>query len=65
MVEFKILRAPKRVCSKLTTLDSRRADFDFFRELLGRLTREKTLEAPKKAGRYSRTISFKPRSSAS
>ncbi|PKU30953.1 rna-directed dna polymerase from mobile element jockey-like [Limosa lapponica baueri] len=36
MVEFKILRAARRVHSKLATLDFRRADFDLFRDLLGR-----------------------------
>ena len=44
MVEFKILRVSKRVCSKLATLDFRRADFELFRELLGRVTWEKALE---------------------
>ncbi|PKU35455.1 rna-directed dna polymerase from mobile element jockey-like [Limosa lapponica baueri] len=34
MVEFKILRAARRVCSKLTTLDVRRADFGLLRDLL-------------------------------
>jgi len=32
MVEFKILRASKRVHSKLAALDFRRADFDLFRK---------------------------------
>ncbi|KAK4826242.1 hypothetical protein QYF61_006594 [Mycteria americana] len=32
MVEFKILRAPRRPHSKLTTLDFRRADFGLFRD---------------------------------
>ncbi|PKU28782.1 glycerol kinase [Limosa lapponica baueri] len=44
MVEFKILRAARRVCSKLTTLDFRRADFGLLRDLIGRVTREKVLE---------------------
>ena len=44
MVEFNILRASKRVCSKVATLDFRRADFELFRELLGRVTWEKALE---------------------
>ena len=51
MVEFKILRVSKRVCSKFATLDYRRADF----ELLRRATREKLLEgrgANKKANWY-------------
>jgi len=33
-VEFKILRAVRRVCSKLATLDFRRADFGLIRDLL-------------------------------
>ena len=37
MVEFKILRAPRRVHSKLAALDFRRADFDLFGDLLGRV----------------------------
>ena len=35
MGKFKILRAARRVHSKVTTLDFRRADFGFFRDLLG------------------------------
>jgi len=34
MVEFKILRATRRVHSKVTIVDFRRADFDIFRDLL-------------------------------
>ncbi|PKU29433.1 rna-directed dna polymerase from mobile element jockey- hypothetical protein [Limosa lapponica baueri] len=34
MVEFKILRVVRRMHSKLTTLDFRRADFGLFRDLL-------------------------------
>ena len=37
MVECKILRAARRVHSKLTALDYRRADFGLFRDLLGRV----------------------------
>ncbi|GAB0189054.1 hypothetical protein GRJ2_001370700 [Grus japonensis] len=44
MVEFKILRAVRRVHSKLTTLDFRRADFGLFRDLLGRLLWDKAQE---------------------
>ena len=44
MVEFKILRAARRVHSKLTTLDFRRADFGLFRDLLGRIPWDKALE---------------------
>lgn len=40
MVEFKILRVSKRVCNKLATLDSSRADFELFRKQLGRVTWE-------------------------
>ena len=43
MVELKIPRVSKRVCSRLATLDLRRADFERFRELLGRVTWEKVL----------------------
>ncbi|GAB0204419.1 mitochondrial enolase superfamily member 1 [Grus japonensis] len=44
MVEFKILRAVRRAHSKLNTLDFRRADFDLFRDLLGRIPWDKALE---------------------
>ncbi|GAB0178017.1 hypothetical protein GRJ2_000267000 [Grus japonensis] len=44
MVEFKMLRATRRACSKLTTLDFRRADFCLFRDLLGRIPWDKALE---------------------
>ncbi|GAB0179159.1 hypothetical protein GRJ2_000381200 [Grus japonensis] len=44
MVEFRILRAVRRVRSKLTTLDFRRADFGLFRDLLGRVPWDKALE---------------------
>jgi len=44
MVEFKILRAERRVCSKLTTLDFRRTDFGLLRDLLGRIPWDKALE---------------------
>ncbi|GAB0181373.1 hypothetical protein GRJ2_000602600 [Grus japonensis] len=37
MVEFEILRAVRRVHSKLTALDFRGADFALFRDLLGRV----------------------------
>ena len=43
MVEFKTLRVSKRALSKLVALDFRRADFELFRELLGRVTWEKVL----------------------
>ena len=42
--EFKILRASRRVHSKLTLLDFRRADFGLFRDLLGRVPWDKALE---------------------
>ncbi|GAB0179119.1 mitochondrial enolase superfamily member 1 [Grus japonensis] len=44
MVEFRILRAARRVRSKLTTLDFRRADFCLFRDLLGSVPWDKALE---------------------
>ncbi|GAB0203869.1 mitochondrial enolase superfamily member 1 [Grus japonensis] len=44
MVEFRIFRAARRVCSKLTALDFRRADFGLFRDLLGRIPWDKALE---------------------
>ncbi|GAB0203411.1 hypothetical protein GRJ2_002806700 [Grus japonensis] len=44
MVEFRILRAARRACSKLTTLDFRRADFGLFGDLLGRIPWDKVLE---------------------
>ncbi|GAB0199210.1 hypothetical protein GRJ2_002386400 [Grus japonensis] len=44
MVDFKILRAARRVHSKLTTLGFRRADFGLFRDLLGRVPWDKALE---------------------
>jgi len=44
MVEFKILRAVRRVRSKLTTRDFRRADFGLLRDLLGRIPWDKALE---------------------
>jgi len=44
MVAFKILRAARRVCSKLATLDFRRADFGLLRDLLGRVPWDKPLE---------------------
>lgn len=44
MLYFKILRLSKRVPNKLATLDFRRADFELFRELFGRVTWEKAME---------------------
>ncbi|GAB0184642.1 mitochondrial enolase superfamily member 1 [Grus japonensis] len=44
MVEFKILRAVRRLHNKLTTLDFRRVDFGLFRDLLGRVPWDKALE---------------------
>jgi len=44
MVEFDMVRAARRVHSKLTTLDFRRADFDLFRDLLSRVPWDKALE---------------------
>ncbi|GAB0188342.1 hypothetical protein GRJ2_001299500 [Grus japonensis] len=44
MVEFRILRAARRVHNKLTTLVFRRADFGLFRDLFGRVPWDKALE---------------------
>ncbi|GAB0182786.1 hypothetical protein GRJ2_000743900 [Grus japonensis] len=44
MVEFRTLRAARRACSKLTTLDFSRADFGLIRDLLGRIPWDKALE---------------------
>jgi len=44
MVEFNILRALRRVHSKLSTLDCKRADFGLFRQLLGEVPWDKALE---------------------
>jgi len=44
MVEFKILRAARKACSKLATLDFRRADFGLLRDLLHRTPWDKALE---------------------
>lgn len=44
MVELKILRAERRMKSKLTTMDFRRADFSLFKNLLGRVLWDKALE---------------------
>ncbi|PKU45851.1 a-kinase anchor protein 7 isoform gamma [Limosa lapponica baueri] len=44
MIEFKILRAARRVHGKLTTLAFRRTDFGLFMDLLGMVTWEKALE---------------------
>jgi len=44
IVEFKILRAARRVCTKLPALDFRRANFGLLRDLLGRIPWDKALE---------------------
>lgn len=44
MVEFRILRRMRRVKSKLSTLEFRRADFGLFKGLLGSILRDKALE---------------------
>ena len=44
IVEFKIVRAARRMHSKLTTLDFRRADFGLFSNLLGRVAWDTALE---------------------
>ncbi|GAB0209349.1 hypothetical protein GRJ2_003400600 [Grus japonensis] len=56
MVEFKILRAARRVHSKLTTLDFRRADFGLSRDLLGRVPWDK---APEGRGAQASWLVFK------
>ena len=43
-MEFKSHRAARRVHSKITTLDFRRADFGLFRDLLGRVPWDKALK---------------------
>ena len=52
MMEFRILRAVRRACSKLTTLDFGRADFGLFRDLISRAdgTKPWREEGPRKAG---------------
>jgi len=52
MMNFKILRAARRLHSKVTTLDFRRADLGFFRDLLSRADGIKPWkeEGPKEAG---------------
>jgi len=44
MVEFKILRAAWWAHSKFTRLDFGRADFGFFRDLVGKVPWDKALE---------------------
>ena len=44
MVEFDILRTVRRVCSKLTALDFKRADFGLWRSLLRKVPWDKALE---------------------
>lgn len=44
MVEFEVLGAVQMAHSKLTTLDFKRADYGLFRDLLGRVSWDKTLE---------------------
>jgi len=44
MVEFRILRAGRRVKSKLTTMDFRRADYGLFKDLLRSILWDKVLE---------------------
>ena len=64
MMEFKILRAARKVHSKLTVLHFRRAGFGLFRDLSGRVPWDKALRGreAKKAGWYSRITSSKLRS---
>ncbi|PKU48684.1 glycerol kinase [Limosa lapponica baueri] len=58
MVEFKIHRAARRVCSKLSTLDFRKADFGLLRDLIGRVVWEKELEG---RGPQESWLAFKDR----
>ncbi|PKU34102.1 rna-directed dna polymerase from mobile element jockey-like [Limosa lapponica baueri] len=55
MVEFKILRAARRVHSKVTTLDFRRVGFGLLRDLLGRVTWEKVLEGRGAQGSWDKS----------
>jgi len=53
MVEFRILKAARRVRSKLATLDFRRADFGLLRDLLDRISWDKALEGRGAQGSWS------------
>ena len=66
MVEFKIVRAERRVHSKLIALDFRRADFGLLRDLLGRVPQDKVLKGrgAQESG-LTRITSSKLRSNAS
>lgn len=44
MAEFRLLRAVRKMHSKLTILDLRKADYGLFRDLLGGVLWNKTLE---------------------
>lgn len=55
MMKFRILRAAGRVLSKLTTLDLR-ADFGFFKDLLGRVPWDKPLSG---RGAHERWLTLK------
>ena len=44
MMEFRIPRGKSKTNSRITTLDFRRADFDLFRDLCGRITWDVVLE---------------------
>lgn len=54
MVEFEILTAARRMHSKLSALDFRRADFGFFRNLLSKILWNKTLSS--RGAKQSRLI---------
>lgn len=56
LLDFKILRVSKRVCSKLAPLDFKREDFELFRELFGRVTWEKATE---RRGDHESSLVFK------
>jgi len=44
MMEFRTPRGKSKTNSRITTLDFRRADFDLFRDLCGRITWDMVLE---------------------
>ncbi|PKU41722.1 rna-directed dna polymerase from mobile element jockey- hypothetical protein [Limosa lapponica baueri] len=57
-VEFKIHRAARRVCSKLTNLDFRREDFGLLRDLIGRVVWEKVLVLMKLVDKAAKPLSI-------
>lgn len=68
MMEFKIVRTVRRVHSKLTALDFRRADKQsLFKDLFGRVMWDKALDerGAQESWLHSQIISFKLKSNAS